>query len=314
MCCLFAILVLYGVSLTHERMWNSRAISTMKLSWVTKYRPRFYGNGHRHNNYNRFRWSGYFKFKSFFGFLPLTTTLAISTLIPVSAKKEKISHNDEYAHFLQTYKRFKPDKPKTVLILDGGGLRGCMSIQILKQLESEIQKLDSNLHVWQVFDLIMGTSTGGLIAIGLGKKQMNCNDIDTFYDQVAERVFLKGAGKMQHFVKNINMGRAIFGSTSGLDTDALESVFQDLVGKDTLMFDKNTHENEPKCAVIATMTNNVDLPNPLLMRNYTFKDLDPSPGFIDFTPQNQFYLAGINIFQSLLRLFYIIVMFVFFDV
>jgi uncharacterized protein len=57
--------------------------------------------------------------------------------------------------------------PKKVRILsiDGGGIRGIISCIILKYIEEQLQKLDHpDAKIGDYFDLIAGTSTGGLIA------------------------------------------------------------------------------------------------------------------------------------------------------
>ena len=62
-----------------------------------------------------------------------------------------------------------------ILALDGGGVRGLSSLLILKKLMQEVQRIkgDSNLPLpCEYFDLICGTSTGGLIAIMLGRLRM----------------------------------------------------------------------------------------------------------------------------------------------
>jgi uncharacterized protein len=66
----------------------------------------------------------------------------------------------------------KPEPPAKgsvkILSIDGGGIRGIVPAVIL----SEIQKrLGTDLH--NVFDLISGTSTGGIIALGIGTR---CKD------------------------------------------------------------------------------------------------------------------------------------------
>jgi len=50
-----------------------------------------------------------------------------------------------------------------ILALDGGGIKGAFTAAVLAQLE-----LDTGLSVARHFDLIAGTSTGGILAIGLG--------------------------------------------------------------------------------------------------------------------------------------------------
>ncbi|NEQ99652.1 MAG: patatin-like phospholipase family protein [Cyanothece sp. SIO2G6] len=53
-----------------------------------------------------------------------------------------------------------------ILSLDGGGIRGALSVRLLQEVERQIQaKYDQRLD--EYFDLIAGTSTGSLIAAGL---------------------------------------------------------------------------------------------------------------------------------------------------
>ena len=55
-----------------------------------------------------------------------------------------------------------------VLTLDGGGVKGYLTILILEKLEKALQrKFNDNKTIGERFDLIVGTSTGGIIASGL---------------------------------------------------------------------------------------------------------------------------------------------------
>lgn len=59
----------------------------------------------------------------------------------------------------------KPQKKIRILSLDGGGIRGIISCVILKYIEEQLQKQDNpNAKIGDYFDLLAGTSTGGLIA------------------------------------------------------------------------------------------------------------------------------------------------------
>ena len=60
-----------------------------------------------------------------------------------------------------------PKPGNTILFLDGGGIRGLMSIEILMDIEARTEK-----RIIDLFDWIVGTSTGGIIALALvyGKK------------------------------------------------------------------------------------------------------------------------------------------------
>jgi patatin-like phospholipase/acyl hydrolase len=62
-----------------------------------------------------------------------------------------------------------------VLTLDGGGVRGLSSLLILREIMEDIERrtdADETPLPCEYFDLIGGTSTGGLIAIMLGRLGM----------------------------------------------------------------------------------------------------------------------------------------------
>lgn len=55
-----------------------------------------------------------------------------------------------------------------ILSIDGGGMRGIIPAKILADLEAELIKRDGpDARLYQYFDLICGTSTGGIIALAL---------------------------------------------------------------------------------------------------------------------------------------------------
>lgn len=57
-------------------------------------------------------------------------------------------------------------------VIDGGGVRGLVSLLILKRLMYTLKPSDDDYKLskpCEVFDFIVGTSTGGLIAIMLGR-------------------------------------------------------------------------------------------------------------------------------------------------
>jgi patatin-like phospholipase/acyl hydrolase len=64
--------------------------------------------------------------------------------------------------------RQKMDKPFRILSIDGGGIRGVFPAKILADLEDDLQSRGSSrTRIYEHFDLICGTSTGGIIAIAL---------------------------------------------------------------------------------------------------------------------------------------------------
>ena len=56
---------------------------------------------------------------------------------------------------------------KKILSIDGGGIKGIIAAHILAYLESEKQKTKPEYRISDSFDLIAGTSTGAIIAMGL---------------------------------------------------------------------------------------------------------------------------------------------------
>jgi uncharacterized protein len=76
-----------------------------------------------------------------------------------------------------TYRRQNRDehlsnngKPKRILTLDGGGLRGILTVGILQKIEDILRERHGNsddFRLCDYFDLIAGTSTGAIIAAAL---------------------------------------------------------------------------------------------------------------------------------------------------
>ncbi|KAK3325058.1 acyl transferase/acyl hydrolase/lysophospholipase [Apodospora peruviana] len=77
-----------------------------------------------------------------------------------------------------------------LLCLDGGGIRGLSSLYILKQLMESIDMEKPPLPC-DYFDMIGGTSTGGLIAIMLGRLRMSVDECIDTYRAMAPRIFTK---------------------------------------------------------------------------------------------------------------------------
>ncbi|CAN6583277.1 unnamed protein product [Malus baccata var. baccata] len=84
----------------------------------------------------------------------------------------------------------------TVLSIDGGGIRGLIPGTILAFLESELQKLDGeDARLADYFDVISGTSTGGLVTAMLTTPDENnrpvfaAKDIKDFYLTEIPKIF-----------------------------------------------------------------------------------------------------------------------------
>jgi len=83
---------------------------------------------------------------------------------------------------------------KKILCIDGGGIKGVFPASLIATLEESIDG-----KVSDYFDLIVGTSTGGIIALGLGMG-FTGQQVLTFYEKYGSMVF-KGSplGFLRHF-------------------------------------------------------------------------------------------------------------------
>jgi len=73
--------------------------------------------------------------------------------------------------------------PKRVLSLDGGGIRGIISLAFLERIERLLRERTGNpeLRLAEYFDLIGGTSTGAIIAAGLALGASTQHMIDLYF-------------------------------------------------------------------------------------------------------------------------------------
>jgi patatin-like phospholipase/acyl hydrolase len=85
---------------------------------------------------------------------------------------------------------------KRVLSIDGGGIRGLIPALVLAEIESKTGKA-----IADSFDLIAGTSTGGILALGFskdngnGKPQYMANDLAGIYQSHGKEIFSRSLWK-----------------------------------------------------------------------------------------------------------------------
>jgi uncharacterized protein len=72
-----------------------------------------------------------------------------------------------------------------ILSIDGGGMKGILPAVYLKRIEQQL-----GAPIYQFFDMICGTSTGGIIALGLAAG-IRASDITDLYIKSGEEIFPK---------------------------------------------------------------------------------------------------------------------------
>ncbi|KAK8585036.1 hypothetical protein V6N13_138977 [Hibiscus sabdariffa] len=127
----------------------------------------------------------------------------------------------------------------TLLSIDGGGIRGLIPGVILSFLESQLQKLDGEqARLVDYFDVISGTSTGGLITAMIttpNPKEENrplfaAKDIKDFYLQHCPKIFPQDS--RSHFVSAANMVKSLMGPK--YDGKYLHDILREKLGETRL--------------------------------------------------------------------------------
>jgi len=91
--------------------------------------------------------------------------------------------------------RYTRPGPRRLLALDGGGIRGVMTLEILAEIERQLRELRGagpEFRLSDFFDYVAGTSTGAIIAAGLARG-MSVAELLDFYVQVGPQMFDKSA-------------------------------------------------------------------------------------------------------------------------
>jgi len=87
----------------------------------------------------------------------------------------------------------KNDSQKKILALDGGGIRGIITLEILAEIENLLRKKSENTEQFVLanyFDFVSGTSTGAIIAACISAG-MSVKNITKFYEKSGEQMFDK---------------------------------------------------------------------------------------------------------------------------
>lgn len=93
---------------------------------------------------------------------------------------------DRRANSRVTRRRKQPwpaDRPFKILALDGGGIKGVYTAELMRLCEEHFGRPAAS-----AFDMIAGTSTGGIIALGLGLGK-SAAEIAAFYRDDGRRIF-----------------------------------------------------------------------------------------------------------------------------
>ena len=91
-------------------------------------------------------------------------------------------------------------KPFKILCIDGGGIKGLFSAQVLSKFEEVF-----NTEITEHFDLICGTSTGGIIALAASAKIPMSDVVDFYKSKGPLIVLIIVASVLLMFVKQLHL-------------------------------------------------------------------------------------------------------------
>ncbi|MEO6220748.1 MAG: patatin-like phospholipase family protein [Ginsengibacter sp.] len=145
--------------------------------------------------------------------------------------------------------RYETSQPRKILALDGGGIRGVLTLEILAEMEKQLkQKLNKgdDFVLGDYFDYIGGTSTGAIIAAGLSIGMSVQNLLD-FYIKKGKDMFDK------NFI--LKRWKALY------ESGPLLEMLKETFGEDTdLMVRKGKYKS---LLLVVTMNRSTDSPWPI---------------------------------------------------
>ncbi|CAF0714494.1 unnamed protein product [Adineta steineri] len=154
---------------------------------------------------------------------------------------------------LSNYVQKPRGKGIRLLCIDGGGMRGLVSLNALRRIEDLVGE-----PVHTMFDYMCGVSTGAVIAAMLGAFKVDLNQCEELYKHFSTTVF--------HRNKALGISSLIT-SQSYYDTKSFETYLRSRMGE-RLMIKTSQDLDSPKFSLISALT----LPNGYklyLFRNYS---------------------------------------------
>lgn len=162
-----------------------------------------------------------------------------------------------------------------IMSLDGGGVRGIIELMILQEIE---RNLGPGLPIQAFIDLIVGTSTGGIIALGLGANGWSVQKCMHNFERLCDKAFTRRRGVgipgIEFFISASNHSR--------YETQPVEKVLKDVFGEHNLFAgtkhdfdDKRIFQRLTKVAVTTTTTAGTVA----LLANYNRLDTEENPAY-----------------------------------
>ncbi|CAJ1941306.1 unnamed protein product [Sphenostylis stenocarpa] len=184
-----------------------------------------------------------------------------------------------------------------ILSMDGGGMKGLATVQMLKEIEK-----GSGKRIHELFDLICGTSTGGMLAVALGIKQMTLEECEDIYKNLGKLVFADPVPKdneaatwrekLDQLYKSSSQSFRVVVHGSKHSAEQFERLLKEMCADEDgdLMIDSAV-KNVPKVFVVSTLVSMMPA-QPFIFRNYQYPAGTPE---VALTTSDS---SGINVLSS----------------
>ncbi|XP_042422913.1 phospholipase A I-like isoform X1 [Zingiber officinale] len=162
-----------------------------------------------------------------------------------------------------------------ILSMDGGGMKGLATVQMLKQIEQGTGK-----RIHEMFDLICGTSTGGMLAVALGIKLMTLEQCEDIYKELGKLVFAEPVPKdneaaswrekLDQLFKSSSQSFRVVVHGSKHSADQFERLLKEMCAdEDGDLLIESAVKSIPKVVVMSTLVS-VTPAQPFVFRNYQY--------------------------------------------
>ncbi|KAG8385717.1 hypothetical protein BUALT_Bualt03G0074200 [Buddleja alternifolia] len=168
-----------------------------------------------------------------------------------------------------------PKKGLRILSMDGGGMKGLATVKILKEIEKGTGK-----QIHELFDLICGTSTGGMLAVALGIKSMSLARCEEIYKDLGKLVFAEPGPKeneaatwrekLDQLYKSSSQSFRVVVHGSKHSADQFETLLKEICAdEDGDLLIESAGKKIPKVFVVSTLVS-VAPAQPFIFRNYQY--------------------------------------------
>lgn len=157
-----------------------------------------------------------------------------------------------------------------VLVLDGGGIRAMVQLEVLRRLEREWH---GKLPIRCFFDLVVGTGTGALIALGLVMRYWSLDKCSYYIERILNDAYARRPGRG---IPGIGRLLETY-SKSKFDSSSLDNALKEAFPDAQYLFGGRSLPDMPASAIKVAVTATASTGSPIVFANYNRRCSDFLP-------------------------------------